>query len=129
MRASGHTSRYAIWFQTGKMPPVYASQAERHGKGPSLRSPLILRLAHIQGGRCYLCGGMMRERSSPTRDHVLPRAHGGKDGGNVLAAHSVCNNKKADRMPFPCEVLYLEAVNERLAWSMRRGFARLQWAG
>lgn len=44
---------------------------------------------------CAFCAG----RAS-TIDHVLPRAHGGRNSWkNTVAACSPCNNKKADRTP------------------------------
>jgi 5-methylcytosine-specific restriction endonuclease McrA len=121
IRAKGQTARYAIWLQTNGLPKVYFSAARRAENRLSRSSPLINRIAALQGDRCFLCGGQMRERSAPTRDHVVPKAKGGKDGGNILAAHSACNSKKGDRAPYPCELLYLAAVNARLARSLARG--------
>jgi 5-methylcytosine-specific restriction endonuclease McrA len=46
-----------------------------------------------------------------TLDHVIPRALGGADGGNILLACSKCNNRKGSRAPAPCEMIYLAAVN------------------
>lgn len=73
----------------------------------------VRRIAKLQGGRCYLCGGVMR--TEPTREHVTPRARGGRNARNILAAHQACNLRKADRAPYPCELIYLAAVNARLA--------------
>lgn len=50
----------------------------------------------------------------PTKEHVVPRALGGKDRKNLLAAHAKCNAEKADRRPYACETLFLDAVNLRL---------------
>lgn len=73
----------------------------------------VRRIAKLQGGRCYLCGQLMR--TEPTREHVVPKARGGRNARNILAAHQACNLRKADRVPYPCELLYLAAVNARLA--------------
>lgn len=74
-------------------------------------------LNELQERRCYLCIRRWGRRQAwwPTADHVVPRALGGGWSGNVLLAHSECNHKKGDRAPHPCELLYLAAVNERLA--------------
>lgn len=77
----------------------------------------VRRLAKLQGGLCYLCGQVMR--AEPTREHVVPKARGGKNARNVLAAHQACNLLKADRAPYPCELLYLDALYARLDASVR----------
>lgn len=78
-------------------------------------------LFHLQGGRCYLCGGAMIAKAlgyqtpeDATRDHVVPRRRRGPDVRNLLAAHRECNERKADREPYPCELVYLAAINARL---------------
>lgn len=71
-----------------------------------------------QRGRCYICSAAMdtalrgrgRNLLAWTIDHVFPRAAGGKQLANLLLAHRSCNERKADRWPFPCEVIYLAAV-------------------
>lgn len=78
--------------------------------------------AAVQGHRCYLCGGEMlnrpgrrEEHLSRTTDHVIPLSRGGFDvQHNYLFAHKRCNNLKGDRMPKPCEILYLNVTNEIL---------------
>ncbi len=85
------------------------------------RAELVV-LFHLQGGRCYLCDEAMYARTlglnrpdDATRDHVVPRRRQGRDAHNLLAAHRECNERKADRQPYPCELLYLAAINARLA--------------
>lgn len=71
-----------------------------------------------QRGRCYICIAAMdtalrgrgRNLLAWTIDHVFPRAVGGRQLANLLLAHRGCNERKADRWPFPCEVIYLAAV-------------------
>jgi 5-methylcytosine-specific restriction endonuclease McrA len=65
----------------------------------------------IQGGLCYLCAKPFKEEDWATRDHVIPRALGGSDERNILLACGACNNRKADRPPKPCEMIYLAAAN------------------
>lgn len=84
-------------------------------------------LMAIQGGECFLCGDWMvkttslapngRVLTSPlmrTRDHVVPKHRGGPNRRNVLLAHHRCNGVKGDRLPYPCELIYLAGVNARL---------------
>lgn len=48
---------------------------------------------------CAYCGEV-GDRSNLTRDHILPRARGGRDvWTNVATAHRSCNERKACRTP------------------------------
>lgn len=77
------------------------------------------RLASAQGFICAICGTEMDDE--PTIDHVIPLAKNGNDGpGNIVAAHRICNNRKADRMPNGCELVYLLAVNAKMGWEPQR---------
>lgn len=58
--------------------------------------------------RCFLCGFKMQR--GLTREHVWPKAAGGREAGNILLAHRLCNEAKEDRMPHPCELLYRDAI-------------------
>lgn len=69
-----------------------------------------------QGGRCYLCS---RQMAAPTEDHVHPKAKGGKNKANRLLAHSRCNNEKGSRLPYPCELIFLAAINLRVVYRAR----------
>ena len=80
--------------------------------GRNLRLKNSLSLA--QSGKCALCGGRMINKQTITIDHVLPKTLGGKNVGNRLAVHRVCNTHKGGRMPKACELLLLEAVNLRV---------------
>lgn len=79
----------------------------------------LLRLFVLQGGQCYLCDEPMRSRgpvqdpTDATRDHVTPRHRRGRNVDNLLAAHRGCNEDKGSRSPYPCELLYLAAINAR----------------
>lgn len=45
---------------------------------------------------------------------------GGHNGrGNVLAAHSKCNNRKASREPTGCELIWLISVCDATGWPLR----------
>jgi hypothetical protein len=49
-------------------------------------------------------------------DHVYPRGRYPERGdrGNLLLTHAKCNELKANRMPTPEEVAFLERVNARM---------------
>lgn len=94
----------------------------------SLRKQLF----HAQKGVCFICGGEKGEMEwarpslpaslQPTIDHVIPKALRGYDGpGNILCAHSGCNNDKGDRWPTGCELIWLLQVNVQL------GFKPQEW--
>ena len=66
---------------------------------------LSLRLYKAQHGNCFHCGLPMepnpaRKRNNGsytkgwTREHVIPKAHGGKNKNNVVLAHTTCNGKR-----------------------------------
>lgn len=99
---------------------VRKPNAERdafRAEASDLRNKLLFRIVALQGGRCYICAGQFGWANSATMDHVTPRdpkAGGGKNAGNILAAHKACNNRKANRAPYACEILFLEIVNEQL---------------
>lgn len=79
----------------------------------------IGRLSSAQSFICAICG--FEITGDPTIDHVIPRARNGFDGvGNIVAAHFDCNNRKADRLPTGCELVFLLAVNARLGVEPQR---------
>lgn len=111
------TLYYSIETAKAPPPPLVARppnpQREAFRKeARSRRERRVAMLRHVQGRACYLCTEPM---TAPTLDHVMPIALGGRTFGNVLLAHSVCNQAKADRKPYPCELIYLAAVNAKLA--------------
>lgn len=87
-------------------------------------------LCEVQGRMCAYCfEHMSRKRRlgdgprchekplNPRRatiEHVLPRRLGGRDFGNVVAAHSCCNDKKGGRAPTGCELIALAWVNAKV---------------
>ena len=71
-------------------------------------------IRRMQNNRCPLCGGIFG--SGPvTFEHVLPRARGGGNRGNLVVTHDRCNKIRADAMPSGCLLLWLDVVNARLA--------------
>jgi len=87
-------------------------------------------LLEAQNNHCGICGtrlppfkGVMLAdpMTRPTIDHVVPRSKGGRNYRNIVAAHERCNNRKADRMPTGCELLWLNVVNSKLTPSPTRG--------
>lgn len=88
---------------------------------------LIETIIHYQHGKCLLCGtplNMINPHNDmpywayhthrPTFEHVVPKAKGGKNIGNRLVAHRLCNQQKDDRMPTGCELIWLAMVNAKL---------------
>lgn len=110
--------RYADWERRGKPPspslPPKRKDRLRPRKQQQGQDPLRERLFRAQQGLCGLCGYRIDLREG-TIDHVVPRALGGRNVGNVLLAHLVCNNQKAARLPTFEELRTLAKVNERLA--------------
>lgn len=95
-RVSGLRSELAI-------PPVIAiakSEGMVRYAGPiPLGSEDNALLYKRDRGICAYCGEHIAPRDM-TRDHVIPRARGGKDvWENVVAAHRHCNLKKGCRLP------------------------------
>lgn len=72
----------------------------------------LVEMATCQGWRCHLCGEPMthprKEKGSPlraTRDHLIPRSHGGTSAPwNLKAAHAICNTKRGNS-PLPAEMI------------------------
>jgi hypothetical protein len=81
------------------------------GHGKEIYNGFVKRRLKKQQHRCYLCFKEFGPGlQGPTYDHVVPKALGGQDGGNMLLAHLHCNGIKSDRPPFACELLYLEFI-------------------
>ena len=68
----------------------------------------------LQRKRCYLCAKRMYPGNRSTDDHVIPKSRGGRRDRNILLAHKKCNERKGDRPPHPCELLYAAAGYERM---------------
>lgn len=117
LRAAGWSAAEAIAAQL-RTSRIRRFSAFAQGE---VRRAELIDLFQLQGGVCYLCPAPMRARNGhqtrddATRDHVVPKRRKGRDVGNILAAHRSCNEAKGDRAPYPCELIYLEAVNARLA--------------
>lgn len=122
-RSERDKARYAEWEARGKPPSPSITPKRKDKAYHSKRAPgavsLMQRLINAQGGICFLCGSPLAisetlEPSDQARssfDHVVPKALGGNDRNNRLAAHRSCNTVKADRTPFACELLFLRVVN------------------
>lgn len=105
--------RYAEWVKRGKPPsPPELRKDRMRPKASSAR--LLERLIDAQGGVCGICG-KKNDLWEMDVDHVTPRAAGGGNTDNRVAAHRICNRKKADRAPTGCELIFLAGVNLRLS--------------
>jgi hypothetical protein len=76
-----------------------------------------------QRARCMLCGKRLSlygawghkgeaRLQATTWEHVTPRARSKGRSRNKTLTHLHCNTRKGDRMPFACELLFLEFTNE-----------------
>jgi hypothetical protein len=91
------------------------------GRKSKRRGETMRTIWKAQGKGCAICGVHMMpvHKKHPRRgwtfehvyNHASDRFH---SEGNRLVTHVECNNAKADREPYPCEVLLLHAVNARL---------------
>lgn len=107
--------RYADWVARGKPPSPSAPRRDRlRPRARQGGNPFRIYLYHAQDGNCGLCGNPIGDPCEGTIDHVVPRALGGRNVGNRLLAHGLCNNQKADRPPTMHELEALARVNERL---------------
>lgn len=49
---------------------------------------------------CAICGCLIDKKDTITLDHHIPKSKGGDSGSNnLLPAHKICNEIKADLMP------------------------------
>lgn len=81
-----------------EISPVIATRGDTHRRqwGSGLNNRMLFRRDNY---RCMYCGVQFCQLGL-TRDHVVPRAQGGKDvWENVVAACGRCNHFKADRTP------------------------------
>lgn len=81
-----------------KISPVIATRGDTHRRklASGFNNRMLFRRDNY---RCMYCG-TQHCQASLTRDHVLPRARGGLDiWENVAAACERCNHFKADRTP------------------------------
>jgi hypothetical protein len=112
----------------------YLTQAEINALAPWGHFPKKLRRFYVaQNGKCAYCGRIVEFTSSikrhehvkphkvvPICDHVRPRLGGnGHDlsVGNKVLACCYCNRRKADRQPYPCELLFA-AITAEIVLSM-----------
>lgn len=107
--------RYVDWERRGKPPSPSVEPRKDRVRPRRGHDPHRERLYRAQDGMCGLCGGEIYDPREGTLDHVIPRALGGRNAGNLLLAHGRCNNAKADRPPTSRELATLAEVNERLS--------------
>lgn len=77
---------------------------------PAQMPKLAVLLFELQDGRCYLSGEPFTIMNPPTWEHVLPKSKGGINQRNLLLAGHGPNNAKGNRLPYPCEIIYLDAI-------------------
>jgi len=133
-RADRDQRRYAEWVARGKtiyarsvrptaefVASIVATPSARDRAGTlrrRLRKAGVLEaLFNLQDYRCCYCPSPIGRDA--TVEHVVPKAHGGKDHRNILLACLPCNARKANRAPHPCELIFLAAINARLDGPVR----------
>lgn len=71
-----------------------------------------------QRGVCPYCGRWLTYRDGrnwhESLEHVFPSSRGFTLVANALLTHKLCNERKGDRTPTGCELLWLYSVNTRL---------------
>lgn len=122
-------ARYMEWESKGKplpkplferpLVPGQKPKKRQKDKPQASHKPFLSTLFVLQFGRCFLCDKPML--GLRTREHVIPKFHGGGNKRNILLAHGKCNTLKGNRMPFACERLYCEII-----YSIHEG--KQQWA-
>lgn len=93
----GGLNRVGIQSQL-EIPAIIATEGDWLFKRfvPALENKLLFRRDQ---NLCLYCGHSFRS-SELTRDHIVPRAHGGRDvWKNVVAACRRCNHRKGSRTP------------------------------
>lgn len=69
-----------------------------------IHNPPVEKLMHnMQKGLCFYCGRPFDRDVS--KDHFFPRSYGFGLGGNMVYAHTKCNNKKQNRFPSSAEIV------------------------
>ncbi len=100
-------------------PPI-TPKAEKPFKHPPFRFQLWI----AQRKRCPYCPDPLTSWKKGTKDHVRPKSRGGSLGGhNQVLAHPDCNQRKADRLPTACELLFCAITNE-IRQALKRGAAK-----
>jgi 5-methylcytosine-specific restriction endonuclease McrA len=107
---------------TGRQLRAWSSQRPRGIRTAEMTMRQRLMLYCAQEGLCGLCGDAMDGSAfSLSLDHVVPRSLCEIDGlGNLLLCHGECNGRKTNDLPTGCEMVWLIAVNCRLAVQPQR---------
>lgn len=75
------------------MHDVNGTRPERRREGRKSRSQI---LQERSDGACGYCGKIL-DKSTTTRDHIIPRARGGRtQTDNLMLCCITCNNQKRD---------------------------------
>lgn len=101
------------------------------------REPRIETIHRLQNRICYLCvtkvphprARHIHHSEKASLDHVVPKRPINREQAcihirkNGLVSHHGCNTRKANRMPYPCELIFLEYINMKLEEQamLRRG--------
>lgn len=114
--AAAAAARYEAWRVESQAAHRATKEFRRRPPGNLVLDPITFtkmatRLFKIQDGRCYLSGEPFTKTNPPTWEHVMPRCLGGINHRNRLLAGFEANTRKAGRPPYPCELIYLAAVN------------------
>lgn len=64
---------------------------------------------------CVCCGYKFEDGNHPTKDHVIPRSHGGTDDiSNLQPLCRQCNSSKRNRHSTDYRLLYLDTIPDNL---------------
>lgn len=73
-----------------------------------LENMMLLKLIKAQNQLCFYCHKHM-SLDAISKDHFFPKSHGFSLQGNLVLAHSKCNNDKSNRYP---------TIEEIIRWTM-----------
>jgi len=100
MREKRRQQMLALWAD-----PAWRMRMTGHGRSPSFVRH-VPALRERDGDECRLCCELIDftvphpDPLSRSVDHIVPRAHGGKDElDNYQLAHLICNQRKGSRVP------------------------------
>ena len=107
LRLRGGRSRLDGCRTTVDVHSIIACGGRIAGRGRSVPPLTNVALFGRDHNFCLYCGGPFAD-SALTRDHVVPKSRGGRDGwDNVVAACKRCNHRKGNRLAHECGMALL----------------------
>lgn len=96
--------------------------------GKQVPKVIFTAIKRLQNYRCYLCcehsDNFVLTGRTIEQEHVKPRSRSGAGFWNILMACNYCNTLKGSRLPYPCEKLFLDIINQKLYEEMEPHMTR-----